>query len=994
MPVPSPRSKLLPARGNAADLLANVAALVEGEICYAVDENAYYQKVSGALVKVTGGSAGGGSGESYDDTALAARVTTNEGDISTLETTVAGLSSYDDTALAARVTTAEGDIDALETTVAGLSNYDDTALDGRVTTAEGDIDALETTVAGLSNYDDTALDTRITTLEAAGSGAGSLYDLPEVSSTDLPGGFNFGAPATLLARVADGDWMQNSGPEFQFNGTDVYGNDVLGALDNDSAFTSQAGESEIFYSVDGGAWTSATITGGHTVLPAEGSQVAGFTLTLVTLEAITAWSNATTSIALSSVANPPSTPVTPAEGEVLAFDSATATFRATTPEAGGAAEIFELSNVEKTSAAPLISYSCIPYSYYHYYNPGTLVAGQASNDDEIPDLLFHSIDKSGADRSEELLAMFANGGDPIYVGIAPSGEVPTTWIEDELDGKATRQENGHVYVSLMSDPYTSGTASEAIRLAQNSSNDLYVSNVPNPQTGSQEPTTGDALVFDGTSFKPGSVAPDGAAIKKGVTPAQRPGIRASYSNYVSPQELFGADGDWRAFPDGSWTRPDVGDESGNPALFFSLRDDFGRKTQEILGEVEAANNANNTNKVRMVLHGITDPSNGASNIDAEYPLFNDAGPVFQQAYLDEYLGVPQSRTVMVWAPSLSTFWADEQPPIPTMISIFGPSRPEAPRDLQEGDVLAYNAVEDSFDNRAAGALTSMVDVYTSAKPVPKSAPSLVFNVWNGSAFDPSDSSWTSNTAPSENGMFVLDQGGDGSSLAFVCSRVDSNGVDVDTWFKREGLMKHGVSFDLFGYYTPPRSFPVTVRFNDGPLVQAIIGDALNNMPGFQNWNMLGQSEGPEGANTATSALVVYSIDMVQAFLQEINIESLANGGSIDETALKVEIFPAFNPVRRVSEGTVLSYDESLKSFVPRPAAQIEKVVYSQGDTFSELPTGQESPGFPGQMVIDQYNAQVYLHTGPVDPATGNGGWIQWNFTRLDAGDGSGGGPPA
>ena len=81
MPVPSPRSKLLPARGNAADLLTNVSALVEGEICYAVDENAYYQKVSGSLVKVTSGAGGGG----YDDTALAARVTTAEGDIDALE---------------------------------------------------------------------------------------------------------------------------------------------------------------------------------------------------------------------------------------------------------------------------------------------------------------------------------------------------------------------------------------------------------------------------------------------------------------------------------------------------------------------------------------------------------------------------------------------------------------------------------------------------------------------------------------------------------------------------------------------------------------------------------------------------------------------------------------------------------------------------------------------------------------------------------------------
>ena len=161
MPVPSPRSKLLPARGNAADLQANVTALVDGEICYAVDENAYYQKVGTSLVKVE--SSGGGG--SYDDTALAARVTTAEGEIDTLQTTVSGLSNYDDTALAGRVTTAEGEIDTLQTTVSGLSNYDDTALAGRVTTNEGDITTLQTTVSGLSNYDDTAIEGRVTANE-------------------------------------------------------------------------------------------------------------------------------------------------------------------------------------------------------------------------------------------------------------------------------------------------------------------------------------------------------------------------------------------------------------------------------------------------------------------------------------------------------------------------------------------------------------------------------------------------------------------------------------------------------------------------------------------------------------------------------------------------------------------------------------------------------------------------------------------------------------
>ena len=52
MPVPSPRSKLLPARGNYADLAANVSELLDGEICYALDEDQYYQKEGSVLVSV------------------------------------------------------------------------------------------------------------------------------------------------------------------------------------------------------------------------------------------------------------------------------------------------------------------------------------------------------------------------------------------------------------------------------------------------------------------------------------------------------------------------------------------------------------------------------------------------------------------------------------------------------------------------------------------------------------------------------------------------------------------------------------------------------------------------------------------------------------------------------------------------------------------------------------------------------------------------------
>ncbi len=50
MPLPSPRNPILPARGNYADLLANVASLQTGELCWASDQNQFYLKEGGTLV--------------------------------------------------------------------------------------------------------------------------------------------------------------------------------------------------------------------------------------------------------------------------------------------------------------------------------------------------------------------------------------------------------------------------------------------------------------------------------------------------------------------------------------------------------------------------------------------------------------------------------------------------------------------------------------------------------------------------------------------------------------------------------------------------------------------------------------------------------------------------------------------------------------------------------------------------------------------------------
>ena len=64
MAAPNPRSKLLPARGNLADLEFLVEDLLEGEMCYAYDLDQYYQKEAGLLVAVGASKAQGAKADS------------------------------------------------------------------------------------------------------------------------------------------------------------------------------------------------------------------------------------------------------------------------------------------------------------------------------------------------------------------------------------------------------------------------------------------------------------------------------------------------------------------------------------------------------------------------------------------------------------------------------------------------------------------------------------------------------------------------------------------------------------------------------------------------------------------------------------------------------------------------------------------------------------------------------------------------------------------
>lgn len=81
MAVPATRNKILPARGNYIDLNANVASLLDGEICYAIDQDQYYQKEGSVLVSVGASKAQG----ILADSAL--QPTDSVGDLSDVDTT-------------------------------------------------------------------------------------------------------------------------------------------------------------------------------------------------------------------------------------------------------------------------------------------------------------------------------------------------------------------------------------------------------------------------------------------------------------------------------------------------------------------------------------------------------------------------------------------------------------------------------------------------------------------------------------------------------------------------------------------------------------------------------------------------------------------------------------------------------------------------------------------------------------------------------------------
>ena len=127
MPVPSTRNKILPARGDFADLNSNVASLVDGEICYAIDQDQYYQVESGALVAV---------GATKTQGALADTAVQPNDNVSDLNND-AGYITAADVPAASAVTSVNGQAGAVNLSAADVGAVPTTggAFTGKVTSA-------------------------------------------------------------------------------------------------------------------------------------------------------------------------------------------------------------------------------------------------------------------------------------------------------------------------------------------------------------------------------------------------------------------------------------------------------------------------------------------------------------------------------------------------------------------------------------------------------------------------------------------------------------------------------------------------------------------------------------------------------------------------------------------------------------------------------------------------------------------------------------------
>ena len=111
-------NRYAPLRGLKASLDAGLADIMEGEMCYATDEDRYYQKEGGVLVAVGGASEFSGD---YNDLTNKPSIPTATSDLTNDSGFITAADvppAYDDSALSNRVATNEVDIAQLRPTSA------------------------------------------------------------------------------------------------------------------------------------------------------------------------------------------------------------------------------------------------------------------------------------------------------------------------------------------------------------------------------------------------------------------------------------------------------------------------------------------------------------------------------------------------------------------------------------------------------------------------------------------------------------------------------------------------------------------------------------------------------------------------------------------------------------------------------------------------------------------------------------------------------------
>ena len=221
MPVPSPRNKILPARGNYSDLLANLGSLGDGEICYALDQDKLYVREGSSLIDVSGSGGGGGAVDSVNGQTGTVVLDANDvGAPSDSEfSTLAGRVSANEVAQGNNIVKnneQDGRLDDLETDVSNINTFSGDYNDlSNKPAIPSDLSDLDDVSAGspsngdvLSYNGSSWVNTAAPPADISGSSIGNLNDVDTSSPGHVPSNGDF-----LQWDQSMGHWMPGTAVE-------------------------------------------------------------------------------------------------------------------------------------------------------------------------------------------------------------------------------------------------------------------------------------------------------------------------------------------------------------------------------------------------------------------------------------------------------------------------------------------------------------------------------------------------------------------------------------------------------------------------------------------------------------------------------------------------------------------------------------------------------------------------------------------------------------